>query len=123
MAGKTENLKLMFKTTKYNLKNDLLYHIKDGVRNEFWEPEINLTRSYLMAKYPMDFGSRDGIQMMIDNFDIIDLDKLKPYKVVANVYKKIWKDNYIPEQNYSLSKITQLLNKPPFKNDTDIPQR
>ena len=123
MAGKTENLKLMFKTTKYNLKNDLLYHIKDGVRNEFWEPEINLTRSYLMAKYPMDFGSRDGIQMMIDNFDIIDLDMLKPYKVVANVYKKIWKDNYIPEQNYSLSKITQLLNKPPFKNDTDIPQR
>lgn len=123
IAGRTDNLKLMFSVTKHNLKNGLLYHIKDGVRNEFWEPEINLTRSYLMEKYPTSFHTNDGVQMMIDNFDILNLDELKPYKVVANVYKKIWKDNYIPEQNYSLSKINQLLDKPPFKNDTDIPQR
>jgi len=98
IAGTTKNLKLMFQSTKFNLENGLVYHTRDGQNFEFWEPEINLTRSYLMAKEPKRWGIVDGRQLMIDNFEIINLENLKPYKVVANVYNKIWYNNYIQKK-------------------------
>jgi hypothetical protein len=72
IAGTTNNLNLMFESTKFNLDNGLVYHTRDGQNFEFWEPEINLTRSYLMAKEPKRWGVVDGRKLMIDNFEILE---------------------------------------------------
>jgi hypothetical protein len=115
MAGTTDNLKTMFFNSKINMDRKALTHMVDGVPHTYWEPEINLTRSYLMAKYKDEFFKRDGRELMIESFNILDLENLKPYKIVANVYNKNWTDNYIPEDNLSISNINQLLEPNPFK--------
>ena len=116
IAGKTENLKFMFSAAKYSFDNKLIYHVKDGVKHTFWEPEINLTKSYLMAKYPTNFHELDGKQLMVENFDILDLSLVIPYKIMCNLFKTYWESNFIPERNYSISKIEHLLdNKPPYE--------
>lgn len=114
ISGKTDNLKLMFESAKIGFDNKSIRHLVDGEMKTFYEPEMHLTNAYLRKKYGSDFETNDGIQMMIDNFEIINLENLKPYKVVANVYNKIWESNYIPEDNLSLSNINQLLEEPPF---------
>lgn len=116
IAGKTNDIKFMFGAAKYAFDNQLLYHIKDGKKYTYWEPEINLTMGYLMAKYPNDFKTKDGPQLMFENFEIIDLNELKPYKVVANAYKTFWYSDFTPEKNYSISNINQILEpNPPYK--------
>ena len=116
IAGKTSEIKFMFGAAKYAFDNTLLYHIKDGVKYTYWEPEINLTMGYLMAKYPNEFSQKSGPQLMVENFDIIDLQKLKPYKVVANIFHKFWHNDFNPSANQSITDINQLLNKEaPYK--------
>jgi len=111
MAATTENLKFMFGATKYAFDNKLIYHIVDGQRYSYWEPEINLTRGYLMAKYKEEFHTKEMNQIMVENFDIIPLTELKPYKIIANIFKTYWINNFTPELNQSISKIEQLLDK------------
>ena len=115
VAGTTDNLKTMFVNTKINVDRRAITHMVDGVEHTYWEPEINLTRSYLMAKYKDEFFNRDGRELMIESFKILNLEKLKPYKIVANVYNKNWTDDYIPEENLSISDINQLLESNPAK--------
>ena len=116
MAATTENLKFMFGAAKYAYDNELIYHMVDGTRFSYWEPEINLTKGYLMAKYKEEFHTKEMNQIMVENFDIIPLTELKPYKVVANIFHLHWYNNFTPELNQSISKIEQLLNKiPPYK--------
>lgn len=111
MAATTENLKFMFGATKYAFDNKLIYHIVDGQRYSYWEPEINLTKGYLMAKYKEEFHTKEMNQIMVENFDIIPLTELKPYKVIANIFKTYWYNNFTPELNQSISKIEHLLDK------------
>jgi hypothetical protein len=116
IAGKTENLKFMFQAAKYAFDNKLVFHTKDNIKYPYWEPEIHLTRSFLMAKYPNNFHELDGRQLMVDNFDILNLAELTPYKVMCNLFKTYWFGDFTPEKNYSISKIEQLLNdKPPYE--------
>ena len=111
MAATTENLKFMFGATKYAFDNKLIYHVVDGQRYSYWEPEINLTKGYLMAKYKEEFHKKEMNQIMVENFDIIPLTELKPYKIIANIFKTYWINNFTPELNQSISKIEQLLDK------------
>lgn len=113
IAGKVENLKFMFSAAKYSFDNKLIFHVKDGVKHTFWEPEINLTKAYLMAKYPTNFFELDGKELMNIHFDILDLTQLTPYKVICNLFKTYWESNFIPERNYSISNMQQLLNETP----------
>jgi hypothetical protein len=108
IAGTTSNLKLMFGKTKFYMDNKLVYNFMDNKKYEFWEPEINLTRSYLMAKEPERWNKVDGRQLMVDNFEILNIKKLEPYKVVANIFNKEWSEGFIPEQNYSISDVNKL---------------
>ena len=108
IAGTTSNVKLMFEKTKFYMDNELVYNFMDNKKYEFWEPEINLTRSYLMAKEPERWGKMDGRQLMVDNFEILKIKKLEPYKIVANIFNKQWSEGFIPEQNYSISDINKL---------------
>lgn len=114
IAGTTDNLKTMFNSSKIGFDMMSIKHMVNGEMKLFYEPEMHLTNAYLREKYQNEFDSNDGIQMMVDNFEIINLENLKPYKVVANVYNKVWESNYIPEDNLSLSNINQLLQPPPF---------
>jgi len=111
IAATTENLKFMFGATKYAFDNKLIYHVVDGQRYSYWEPEINLTKGYLMAKYKEEFHKKEMNQIMVENFDIIPLTELKPYKIIANIFKTYWINNFTPELNQSISKIEQLLDK------------
>jgi hypothetical protein len=108
IAGTTDNIKLMFEKTKFYMDNKMVYHMLDGKPHEFWEPEINLTRSYLMAKESERWGKVDGRKLMVDNFEILDIKKLEPYKIVANIFKKEWTEGFIPERNFSIGDVNKL---------------
>ena len=123
IAGTIENLKLMFESTKFNLDNGLVYHIRDGQKFEFWEPEINLTRSYLMAKEPKRWGIISSNDLMVNNFEILDIQRLHPYKIVANIFQREWTDGFIPERNFSISDVRRLYLSKDEVYDTDITPR
>lgn len=108
IAGTLQNVKLMFEKTKFNLQNKLVYNLNNGEKFDFWEPEINLTRSYLMAKEPDRWENIDGRQLMVDNFNILKIKKLEPYKIVANIFNASWTEGFVPEQNYSISNVNKL---------------
>lgn len=108
IAGTTENIKLMFETAKYNFDNKILWYLKDGKVHYYWEPEIILTRSYLMVKEPNRYEKIDGRILMKDNFDILNLDNMKSYYIKANIFKTYWRDTFTPERNYSISTIDKL---------------
>jgi hypothetical protein len=121
MAGTTENLLLLFKAAKFNYDNNRLNVSKWKVDGKFHKyvkthaPEERLTKSYLEAKDPLRFEKIDGKFLMKEHFDILNIDLLKPYKIKANLFKKQWKDDFIPERNFSISTIDQLFSDEPYK--------
>ena len=123
IAGTTENLKLLFEKTKYNYDNGRLNVSKwkvDGVFRGYINthaPEERLTKSYLEAKEPDRFEKVDGRILMKEHFSILDIQLLRPYKVKANLFKIEFKDNFIPEKNFSISNIDKLFNDDPYKID------
>lgn len=120
MAGTTENLLILFRAAKYNYDTNRLNVSKWKVDGKFHKyvkthaPEERLTKSYLEAKDPLRFEKVDGKFLMKEHFDILDIDLLKPYKVKANLFKKQWKDDFIPERNFSISTIDQLFSDEPY---------
>ena len=108
IAGTTENVRLMFEKAKYNFDNKILWYLKDGKVTYYWEPEIMLTRSYLWAKEPDRYEKVDGRILMMEHFDILDLEYLKDYYIKANIFKTYWKNTFTPEKNYSISTISKL---------------
>lgn len=120
MAGTTENLLLLFKAAKFNYDNNRLNVSKWKVDGKFHKyvkthaPEERLTKSYLEAKDPLRFEKVDGKFLMKEHFDILDINLLKPYKIKANLFKKQWKDDFIPERNFSISTIDQLFSDEPY---------
>jgi hypothetical protein len=121
MAGTTENLLTLFNAAKHNFNNNRLNVSKWKVDGNFHKyvkthaPEERLTKSYLEAKDPDRFEKVDGRFLMKEHFDILNIDLLKPYKVKANLFKKEWKDDFIPERNFSISTIDQLFSDEPYK--------
>jgi len=116
ISGLTSEVKFMFGAAKYAWDNKLITYEKDGKQEEWWEPEIMLTRAYLMAKYKEKFPNLDGRELMVKHFEILTLENLKPYRVICNLWKTFWDSNFIPHNNYSLSKIEQMLDdKPPYE--------
>jgi hypothetical protein len=106
----------MYSAAKYAFDNELIFYIKDGVKYKFWEPEIHLTRSFLMAKYKSDLVNENAAELMVENFDIFNLDILKPYKIVANIFSKYWDSDFVPHNNESIENINELLNETmPYK--------
>jgi hypothetical protein len=123
IAGTKKNLQLMFEETKFNIENELVYHMVNGKPHRFWEPEINLTRSYLMVKEPKRWDKVDGRKLMVDNFEILDIQKLHPYKIVANIFKAEWTDGFVPERNFSISDVRRLYLTKEEAYDTNITPR
>ncbi|MEY4331766.1 MAG: WavE lipopolysaccharide synthesis [Bacteroidota bacterium] len=121
IAGKTENLITLFRSAKYNWENNRLNISKwktDGNFNGYIHthaPEERLTKSYLEAKEGNSFESIDGRELMKKHFQILNINYLKPYKIKANLFKVEFRDNFIPEQNYSISTIDQLFSDEPYK--------
>ena len=121
IAGTKENMLIMFENTKYNFdtgKENLSKWKVDGKFHKYVKthsPEERLTKSYLETKDPERFEKTDGRFLMKEHFDIIDIDLLKPYKIKANLFKVEFKDNFIPEKNYSISHIDKLFSEEPYK--------
>lgn len=87
IIGTTENLKKMFYLEKYDPSTPI---------------EVNLAKNFL-SKVDEKYLD-EPIDSMCRNFDIIDLTKHKPYKIVCNGRRKVW-TNFIPEKNGSISKM------------------
>ena len=123
IAGTTENLITLFTTTKHNWNAGRLNVSKwkiDGTFTRYIHthaPEERLTKSYLEAKEPDRFEKEDGRILMKEHFSIFNIDLLKPYKVKANLFKIEFKDNFIPEKNFSISNIDKLFSDEPYKLD------
>jgi hypothetical protein len=121
IAGTTEKLFILFKAAKYNFDNNRLNVSKwkvDGVFHKYVKthsPEERLTKSYLDTIDSERFEKVDGRFLMKEHFDILNIDLLKPYKVKANLFKKEWKDDFIPERNFSISTIDQIFSDEPYK--------
>jgi hypothetical protein len=111
IGGTIESLKFMYSAAKYAFDNELIFHVKDGVKHKYWEPEIHLTRSFLMAKYKTDLVNETPAEIMFENFDILKLDKLKPYKVIANIFKTHWYSDFSPHNNESIENINELFDE------------
>jgi hypothetical protein len=52
---------------------------------------------------------------MKEHFDILDIELLHPYKIKANLFRKEWTEEFIPERNFSISTIEQLFAEDPYK--------
>ena len=121
VAGTLGNLMLMFSQSKYNFetgKVNISKWKKDGKFFKWVEthaPEERITKSYLNAKEPFRFEKVDGRILMKEYFDILDIDLLQPYKIRANLFKKEWKEGFVPERNFSISTIDQLFANDPYK--------
>lgn len=121
IAGKTENLMLLFKSAKFNVDNNRLNVSKWKIDGKFHKyihthsPEERLTKTYLEAKDPERFGKMDGRFLMKEHFNILNIELLKPYLIRANLFKKEWRDDFIPERNFSISTIDQLFSDEPYK--------
>lgn len=116
IAGTLENLLTMFQLTKHNSDNELIYYIKNGERVLYWEPEIMLTRSYVKSKLPNKYERVDGRILMMELFDILDIQLLKPFNIKANIFKKIYTE-FTPERNFSISKMEQMFWDDPYDTD------
>jgi hypothetical protein len=111
IGGTIESLKFMYSAAKYAFDNELIFHMRGDVKYKFWEPEIHLTRSFLMAKYKTNLADENPAELMVENFDIFNLDVLKPYKIVANIFSKYWDSDFVPHNNESIENINELLNE------------
>jgi len=121
IAGTFQNIKLLFQKTKENWDSFRLNVSKWKVNGQFkgfihtHAPEERLTKSYLEAKEPDKFEKEDGRNLMKKYFSILDIQFLKPYKIKANLFKVEFKDNFIPEKNFSISNIDRLFSDDPYK--------
>jgi hypothetical protein len=121
IAGTKERVMLMFKETKKNFDTGEMNISKWKLEGKFhrWikteAPEERITKSYLNAIDPFRYDVVDGILLMKEHFDILDMTKLFPYKIKANIWKAEWDNKeFIPEENYSISTMGQLGSETPY---------
>lgn len=111
IAGKTHEIKFMYSIAKEAYNTNLIYKNQKDVTTEMF-----LCKSYLMGKYLKEFREENLVSYLIDNFRIIDLDKLKPYKLLSNRHGLIWFNNFNPYTNKSLKSVEEVALKqnPPY---------
>lgn len=121
MAGTLMNMLTMFRESKNNFDTGKVNISKWKVDGNFHKwvtthaPEERITKSYLNAKEPFRFEKVDGRILMKEHFDILDIELLHPYKIKANLFRKEWTEQFIPERNFSISTIEQLFAEDPYK--------
>jgi hypothetical protein len=101
IAGLTSNVFNMFSSSYSNYNSN--YGYIDTV-------EVLLGKSYIdfCENKILDFNESNA-QYMKKYYSILDLEKLKPYKIVANAFNKVWYDDFIVEDNWSISNISQII--------------
>jgi hypothetical protein len=121
IAGTLMNMLTMFRESKNNFDTGKVNVSKWKVDGNFHKwvtthaPEERITKSYLNAKEPFRFEKVDGRILMKEHFDILDIELLHPYKIKANLFRKEWTDEFIPERNFSISTMEQLFAEDPYK--------
>ena len=78
-------------------------------RDDQWPPEKKICVNYF-ENCKINYES-NIIQSMINNFDILDLNVMKPYSITTNSQKIKYHTNFIPEEHKSISEISMLLNE------------
>ena len=125
IAGTLENMLVMFGETKYNFDTGKVNISKWKVDGKFHKwvtthaPEERITKSYLNVKEPFRFEKVDGRIIMMEHFNILDIELLHPYKIKANLFRKEWTTGFIPERNFSISRIEQLFADDPYKRNDE----
>lgn len=121
IAGTKERVMLMFKETKKNFDTGEMNISKWKLEGKFhrWitteAPEERITKSYLNSIDPFRYDIMDGVILMKEHFDILDITKLFPYKIKANIWEAEWdNEEFIPEENYSISNMYQLGSDTPY---------
>jgi hypothetical protein len=121
IAGTLVNMLTMFRESKNNFDTGKVNVSKWKVDGNFHKwvtthaPEERITKSYLNAKEPFRFEKVDGRILMKEHFDILDIELLHPYKIKANLFRKEWTNEFIPERNFSISTMEQLFAEDPYK--------
>jgi len=121
IAGTLMNMLTMFRESKNNFDTGKVNVSKWKIDGNFHKwvtthaPEERITKSYLNAKEPFRFEKVDGRILMKEHFDILDIELLHPYKIKANLFRKEWTDEFIPERNFSISTMEQLFAEDPYK--------
>ena len=124
IAGTLMNMLTMFRESKNNFDTGKVNVSKWKVDGNFHKwvtthaPEERITKSYLNAKEPFRFEKVDGRILMKEHFDILDMELLHPYKIKANLFRKEWTNEFIPERNFSISTMEQLFAEDPYKIPT-----
>lgn len=121
IAGTKERVMLMFKESKKNFDTGEMNISKWKLEGKFhrWitteAPEERITKSYLNSIDPFGYDIIDGVILMKEHFDILDITKLFPYKIKANIWEAEWDNKeFIPEENYSISNMYQLGSDTPY---------
>ena len=121
IAGTKERVMIMFKETKKNFDTGEMNISKWKLEGKFhrWitteAPEERITKSYLNSIDPFRYDIIDGVILMKEHFDILDITKLFPYKIKANIWEAEWDNKeFIPEENYSISNMYQLGSDTPY---------
>jgi hypothetical protein len=111
----------MFKESKKNFDTGEMNISKWKLEGKFhrWitteAPEERITKSYLNSIDPFRYDIIDGVILMKEHFDILDITKLFPYKIKANIWEAEWDNKeFIPEENYSISNMYQLGSDTPY---------
>jgi hypothetical protein len=90
----------MFNSAHFNYYSNL-YEYNDTV-------EVLLGKSYIdfCENTILDFND-SNIQYMKKYYSILNLEELKPYKVVANAFSKVWYNNF--NDDWSIFNISQIV--------------
>jgi len=104
IVGKTEYIKNMFVGTK---------NTKLECQQKKFSPEQILTIEYLLSRgkntlVGNKINDKSKKDVMKKYFDILDLEKLKDYRITANVMKKIYKNNFDLIKTKSIGDINEI---------------
>jgi len=100
IAGRTDYLKSMFERAKSTYEKTMRH---DDCK------EWGLTKAHMRNMGFELFGDHDlGKQEMKRLFKIVKIDDLKPYRITVNSHRRIFYDNFIPDQNNSIEDLEYL---------------
>ena len=101
IIGLTSNISNMFNSANSNYIDN--YDYKGTVETLLGKSYIDFCENKIL-----DFSIYSA-QYMKNYYSILNLEKLKPYKIVANCFNKIWYDDFINDDNASISDISQII--------------
>lgn len=100
IAGKTKDLLETFENARQSFDEGKYFDVVESF----------IYKNYLKIKYniPLELHSEDHIHIMKKSVKILNLKDYEPYKVIANCFGRIWINNFIPENENSISNINDL---------------